>query len=110
MEDYLIDRETLGKFVDELIKRKPLPVNTVEELNALREESIKTLDDRISKAMLSSLTDAQLDELEQMLDRGEDSPEAYESFYKAAGVDLEQVTSVAMQQFGAEFLEGGQNA
>ena len=57
MDNLLIDRETLGRFVDELIKKKPLAVGNPEELNALREESIKALDDRIAMAIFGGLNE-----------------------------------------------------
>lgn len=109
MDNYLIDRETLGQFVDELMKQKPLPANTTEELNALRETNIKSLDDEISLAIFSSLNKAQLDEFNQILDREEESPEVFKEFFQSAGINLEETISEAMQRFGAEFL-GGENA
>ena len=55
MDNYLINRETLGQFADELIKRKPLPVNSPEDLAELREDIIKTLNERISLAVFGGL-------------------------------------------------------
>ena len=108
MEDYLIDRDTLEKFIDELLKEKPKTTNNVEEQNMVKEKMMQTLDDRINKAMLKSLNDEQLEELEQMLDRGDESPEAYSALYKNAGVDLESLISKEMESFGEEYL-GGKN-
>ncbi len=109
MDNYLVDRETLGQFVDELMKKKPLPANTAEELNAFREANIKSLDDEISLAIFSSLNKAQLDEFNQILDREEESPEAFKDFFQSAGINLEEIITDAMQKFSAEFL-GGENA
>lgn len=109
MDNYLIDRETLGKFVDELIKRKALPVNTPEELNNLREESIKSLDDKIGLAVFGSLTEEQNTEFNQLLDRGNVEESDFENFFNRIGLDVEQKITDAMNAFGAEFL-GGQNA
>lgn len=108
MDNYLIDRETLGQFVDELMKKKPLPANTPEELNTLREESIKTLDDQIGTAIFGSLTKSQLAEFNQILDQGEESPEVFQNFFQTAGIDLEKIITDTMQNFAAGFL-GGQN-
>lgn len=108
MEDYLIDRDTLGKFIDELLQKKPAPAENAEELNRFKEAQMAALDDKINKAMLSSLSDEQLEELEQMLDRGEESPEAYDALYKNAGVNLETIMTNAMREFETEYL-GGDN-
>ena len=109
MDNYLIDRETLGQFVDELMKQKPLPASTAEELSALREQSIKSLDDKIGMAIFSSLTTPQLEEFNQILDRGEESPEVFQDFFQNAGLDLQKTIGDAMTAFGKQFL-GGQNA
>ena len=108
MDNYLIDRETLGQFVDELMKKKPLPANTPEELNTLREESIKTLDDQIGTAIFGSLTKSQLAEFNQILDQGEESPEVFQKFFQDANLDLRKTISDTMTAFGQQFL-GGQN-
>ena len=88
MDNYLIDRETLGQFVDELMKKKPLPANTAEELNTLREQTIKSLDDKIGMAIFGSLTTPQLEEFNQILDRNEESPEIFQNFFQTADIDL----------------------
>lgn len=106
MENYLIERETLAEFVDSLIARKTQPI---ENLDALREENIKKLDDRISQAVFGSLTKNQLDELNIMLDQDEDNDQTFQDFFNRAGVNLEKVVTDTMQNFGKEFL-GGENA
>ncbi len=108
MDNYLIDRETLGQFVDELMKKKPLPANTAEELNTLREQTIKSLDDKIGMAIFGSLTTPQLEEFNQILDRNEESPEIFQNFFQTADIDLEKTITGTMQSFATEFL-GGQN-
>ena len=108
MEDYLVDREILGKFVDDLIKKKPLPVNDAAELNQLREKSIKELDDEIGTAIFSSLSDEENEKLYQLLERDEATPETYDRFFKEAGINLEEIITKVMQDFGTKFL-GGEN-
>ncbi|MBQ3293123.1 hypothetical protein IJG93_02355 [Candidatus Saccharibacteria bacterium] len=109
MDNYLIDRETLGQFVDELIKRKALPVDDTAELEALREKEMKALDDKIINDIFGRLNDEQVDELNQLLDKGEESPEAFEQLFKNANIDVEQVIEQTMQDFAADFL-GGEDA
>ena len=109
MDNYLIDRQNLAELVDQLMEKKSLPDKTPEELDALREETIKALDDYITTSIFNSLSNEQLAELEQIFDRNEESPEVFTNFFTNAGVDLKQVISEAAQNFSAEFL-GGENA
>ena len=89
MENYLIGRETIGKFIDQLIAKKY--VNQFpDSLKELREENIKKLDNQVSEAIFSSLDDDQLDEISAMFDREENDPTAFQIFFKNADVNLEQ--------------------
>lgn len=109
MDNLLIDRETLGRFVDELIKKKPLAVNNPEELNALREESIKNLDDRIALAIFGGLNEQQNAELNQLLDRPDTSETEFQQFFEKNGLNVEEAVANTVRVFGREFL-GGENA
>lgn len=109
MEEYLIDRETLEKIADELIKRKPLPVDAEGEIVAWREKTIKELDDRIGKAIFGSLNKDQLAEVDHMLDDEENSPEMFKEFFKKANVDVEKIIIDTVRKYGEEVL-GGENA
>lgn len=108
MENYLIGRETLGKFIDQLIAQK-YPNQPSSSLEELRESNIKKLDDQISDAVFSSLDDTQLDEISAILDREENNPTAFQIFFKNVGIDIEQVITDAMTKFSQDFL-GGENA
>ena len=109
MENYLLDYETLGKFVDELMKAKPMPANSPEELNTFREKNIKKLDDQIAVAVFGSLSEEQLQKINELFDRDDGSSDAYEKFFKDAGIDIQQAVTDAMEKFKDEFL-GGENA
>ena len=109
MDNLLIDRETLGRFVDELIKKKPLAVNNPEELNALREKSIKELDDKIALAIFGSLNEQQNEELNQLLDRPNTSETEFQQFFEKNGLNVEEAVTNTVRVFGREFL-GGENA
>lgn len=108
MDNYLIDRGTLEKFVDELIKKRTLPVNTAEEINAFREKMIKQLDDEISLAIFGSLNKEQLDEINRLMERDDSSEDTFRNFFKGAGIDVEKVITDTAQAFGEEYL-GGKN-
>ena len=92
--------------VDSLIAKKTQPI---EDPDALREETIKKLDDRISQSIFGSLTKNQLDEINTILDQDETDDQAFQDFFNRAGVDLETIITKTMQDFGNEFL-GGENA
>ncbi|MBR3230942.1 hypothetical protein IKF73_02880 [Candidatus Saccharibacteria bacterium] len=110
MDNTLIDRETLGQFVDELIKKAPLPIDNVEELNSLREESIKNLDDRICDAIFGRLTKEQNEAFVDIVDADPNAPESvFQDFFDKAGLNLEEIITDTMKEFATEFL-GGQNA
>lgn len=108
MDNYLIDRETLSQFVDELIKRKPLSTNDPEELDAFREKSIKELDDQIGLAIFGSLNEEQGAELDQLLDNDDGSGQPYVDFFNKIGLDVEKTVTNSMQAYAKNFL-GGQN-
>ena len=58
MEEYLLDRETLEKLVDDSMKKHPIPVGSAEELKQYKEEQIKALDDHITHAIFGSLNES----------------------------------------------------
>lgn len=109
MDNLLIDRETLGRFVDELIKKKSLEANSPEELNALREKSIKDLDNKIALAIFGGLNEQQDEELNQLLDRPDTSETEFQQFFERNGLNVEEAVSSTVRSFGREFL-GGENA
>ena len=108
MDDYLIDRQTLGQFVDALIKKKTLAVSTTDELDTLREETMKSLDDQIGLAIFGNLTESQDAEFNQMLDRNASESE-YEDFFQRINLNVGDVVTNTMKSFAQNFL-GGQNA
>lgn len=110
MDNTLVDRETLGQFIDTLIKKKPLPTNDPEEAKNLREESIKSLDDKIGIAIFSQLDKERNEEFNRMLDQEtEPSEEEYKAFFAKAGIDLEKTIANTMREYAAAYL-GGENA
>lgn len=109
MDNYLIDREVLEQIVDDLMKQKPLPANSAEELNTIREKAIGDLDDEIGMAVFCSLSDEELTEFNRLIDSNEASPEAYQKIFNNAGVDLQEVIAGTIANFKNEFL-GVENA
>lgn len=108
MDNYLIDRQVLEQFVDGLMRKKPLAANSPEEINALRERSVKSLDDKIGLAIFSKLDRNQLQEFNQILDRDDADSEVFQNFFQSRGINLEKAITETMKEFSIEFL-GGQN-
>ena len=107
-DNYLIDRETLEKFVDELTKNKPAPVNSADELYNWREQKIQELDNQIGLAIFDGLSEDQLNELNVMLDDDNASPDTFQNFFQNAGIDVESKITEVMRTVATDYL-GGQN-
>ena len=109
MEDYLLDRETLGQFVDELRKKRPLPVDNAEEINNYREEQIRALDDSITNAIFGNMNESQIAGLSQLLNQEKENPDVFKNFFNEQNINIEQVVAEAVNSFSASYLAGGQN-
>ena len=105
MDDYLLDRDALGRFVDELMKQKPLDVESPEELNRIREAKMAELDQRVGDAIFGSLSDEQLDQINKLMDADVDS-DAYQKFFEDNNVDISKIMEETFRSFGNEFLGG----
>ncbi len=110
MQDYLLDRETLGQFIDELMKKRPLPVESAEEINSFREKQMKALDDQITNALFDKMDERQISDLNQLLDQEKENPDVFSKFFINQGIDIEQIFTDALKSFSASYLAGGQNA
>ncbi len=106
MDKYLIDRQTLEQFIDELIKRKPLAASSAEELYSFREDNIEQLDNEIAMAIFGQLSEEQLAEIEHAIDSGEDTPEYFQNLFARYGINLEKTIADTVANFGKRFLEG----
>ena len=109
MEEYLLDRETLGQFIDELMKKRPLPLDSAEKLSDFREQQIKSLDNQISQAIFGGLDESQTAELSQLLDNEAENSEVFRDFFERNHINLERTIADAASAFSANFLAGGQN-
>ena len=107
-DNYLMDQEALGNFIDELIRRKYPTGDIPGEVDFLKRKSMKELDDQIGAAIFGSLTDEQDAELNRLLDQDPDNEQLYQDFFERIGLDLEKITSEAMENYAKNFL-GGKN-
>lgn len=108
MDNCLVDRETLGQFVDSLINTK-FPNQPTSDFGKLREDAIRVLDERISNSIFGGLSEPQLIELNQLLDDENTDESAFADFFMKSGVNLEQSITGVFNDFKREFL-GGENA
>ena len=109
MEDYLLDRETLGEFIDELMKQRTIPVNNAGELGEFRESQMAALDDHVSQALFRKLNTSQADELTNLLDQETEDPGVFQQFFQKCGIDVEATITDAVKSFSQIFPVGGNN-
>ena len=109
MEEYILDRDTLGKVVDELIKKHPLSVDKAEELPKYKEEQMRALDNHVAKTLIGSLNQEQAASLSELLDQETENPDVFRSFFDNQGIDVEQIILKAFNSFEKEYLMGGEN-
>ncbi len=102
-DDYFIEYDTLANVVDALIKQKYQDEPVPDNIKTSREESIKRLDDQISKAFFNNLTDEQIAEVKKMLDRDAPQEEIHEYFYNL-DIDMSEVIAKTIQEFGTDFI------
>lgn len=107
MSNYLVDRATLAKVVDTIVEQKHIANNGVD-IQALREQKIQELDDKITQDILGALSRAQRDEFAKMIDSDIDSTEMFEKFFEECGVNLQDRISAVIVKFTQDF-EGAQN-
>ena len=105
--NYLIDYETLASFVSPILAQI-YPNMSASELDSLREENIKKLDDMIGESILGDMTKSQLNEFTSILEKNDD-PDVICEFLDDNNINLEQKISKALETFKSEIL-GGKNA
>ena len=108
MQETLIDRETLGQFVDEIIKQKYPTGQPAEEIAKFREQAIAVLDDRIGTALFGNLSLVAHDEIDELLKNPATPPEAFQAFFEKYHLDPTKIITDQMAQFKDEIL-GGEN-
>ena len=66
----------------------------------MNEQQYKILEDRVSDALLEPLTDAQLEQLDRLMESNPNlTEEQTESFLRSAGVDIEGITKRVTDEF-----------
>ena len=108
METYLVDRDILSKVVDSLIAQKFPEQPAQDEIEALREDGIKRLDSKISKAIFSHLDDDEIVALGKLLDDKDTTSEVFNDFFDNSSIDISQVIAGAIKDFSQEFLKAGE--
>ncbi len=109
MKDYLVDRETLSKIADGLIAQKypNQPTGAHAKLHAKISEE---LDEQITTAVFSNLSESDLDTLNKLLDQKSSTETDFRNFFKSVNLDLPKITSEVIRKYSEHFLEGGHDA
>lgn len=104
MENFLIDQEILGNFVDELISKS-------NNKNVDKEAKIRELDQKIGEEIFGSLDANQLDEFNRFLDMGDtdEAEEEIRNFFAKYNINLDLKIQEIMEHFAKDFLEGNNN-
>lgn len=102
-----MDREALAQFIDRLVKQKPLNAATPEEADQKRERLINDLDHSIRLSIVHKMSDQQLHEFSELLDRDDDgTDDAFANFFKNANIDLPQTVTTTARHFAQLYLGG----
>lgn len=96
-------REVLDTFIDQMIAEKGM--QGVDQ--AILKEQLRTkLDEQIEQAIIRSLSDEKLLELDKLLDDEADD-DTLEKFFEEAGENYGEVAEQTMQLFKEAFLKSG---
>ena len=117
MHEYLIDRETLGQFVDSLIAQKypgrpadDLTSSETADLAKLRDDALNRLNARIGENLFGALSITAHDEIDSLLANPDTPPDEFRAFFEKYHIDVEEILKRTFADFQAEFMqEGGHN-
>lgn len=93
----------LEPFVRSIIDKKGLIGITAEVKEQLVSDLNEKLNDQINRAMISALPDDKVDQLNEMLDKGDDE-EAIQRFITDSGIDVKQITLNTLVAFRNLYL------
>lgn len=93
----------INTFVDKMMADKGLGVMSAEQQEELRKNLRVKVEEQIEQAMLRALSDAQLLELEKLVDNGA-SDEELDAFFESSGADFTKAAEQAMVEFRNAFL------
>lgn len=93
----------INVFVDKMMADKGLDAMSAEEQAMLRKSLREKVEEQVEQAMLGALTDAQLLELERLMD-AEASDEELDKFFDNSGADFDGAAEEALVEFRKAFL------
>lgn len=102
-ESKLSQDEILSAFVIKMMQDKGLDGLSEDERSRLRMSLQDKLQEQIERALIGTLSDEQLLELDKKL-KADASDEEIEAFFLADGLNAEQAMTDAMKAFREEFL------
>lgn len=95
--------QLLEHFVHQMIVDKGLAEEDRKQNGKIQHELMEALDEAIEKAMIAALPDAELRELNALLDR-DDSDEEIDALFAGAGVNFEVIAGRTMVAFREAYL------
>ena len=96
--------DDIDSFIDNLITEKNLRGLTPEGRTQVASELKATITEQINRAILNQLPDEKLDELNDLLDRGDMNEAKMQEFLMNSGVDIAKVTTETLLYFRAFYL------
>lgn len=93
----------INTFVDKMMSDKGMGAMSAEQQEELRKNLRVKVEEQIEQAMLRALSDAQLVELEKLVDNGV-SDEELDVFFENSGADFTKAAEQAMTEFRKAFL------
>ena len=96
-ESFLVDKEVLEAFADQLIELEFPGKSQSPDFKELRDLTIKKTDDTITNDIVNSLNDEQREELSKLIDNGM-TEEIFEAFWKRIGVDLNELVQSSIKK------------
>jgi len=99
------ETDGLDEFINEILTTKELPLPSEEVRLQLVADLKKRLIDQINRALISSLPDNKIDELNGILDKGEFNDVELQKVIEDSGVDVKNITIRTMLKFRGLYLQ-----
>lgn len=103
-----MNQDGFDSFIDSLITEKNLRGITPEGRAQVAGELKETLIEQVNRAILNELPDEKLDELNDLLDKGDMNESKMQDFLMNSGVDIPKVTTKTLLYFKAFYLGNGE--
>lgn len=103
------DERILTTFVGDMVTRKTPEGLSNQERDKIIRALLRQLDEWVEHALIASLPDEKLAELNDLLDNN-GSDEAIDRVFDESGIDFDEVTKRVLEEFRNNYLANGDNA